>query len=243
MRRLRGRVQPPRLTGTFLHTAAHRRLTLFDLIIRNGTVIDGTRADRYPADVGLRADRITAIGDLGNTQSQHSIDAQGKIVAPGFVDVHNHSDGWLLQQSNFLPKTLQGFTTEVLMADGISYAPVDAATRAHWLYYMRALNGLMQSHYQAGKASPITCNSSTAAPRKTPSPTSPTPTCEPWPAAGIAASPTTCRWRRFSPGSRAAWPKARSAFRLDSTTSPNALPPPTNSSKPAPPWPPNKAST
>ena len=147
MRRLRGRVQPPRLTGTFLHTAAHRRLTLFDLIIRNGTIIDGTRADRYPADIGLRADRIAAIGDLGNTQSQHSIDAQGKIVAPGFVDVHNHSDGWLLQQPNFLPKTLQGFTTEVLMADGISYAPVDAATRAHWLYYMRALNGLMQSHY------------------------------------------------------------------------------------------------
>ena len=120
---------------------------MFDLIIRNGTIIDGTRADRYPADIGLRADRIAAIGDLGDAESQHSIDAQGKIVAPGFVDVHNHSDGWLLQKPNFLPKTLQGFTTEVLMADGISYAPVDATTRAHWLYYMRALNGLMQSHY------------------------------------------------------------------------------------------------
>ena len=120
---------------------------MFDLIIRNGTIIDGTRTDRYPADIGLRADRIAAIGDLGDTASQHSIDAQGKIVAPGFVDVHNHSDGWLLQKPNFLPKTLQGFTTEVLMADGISYAPVDATTRAHWLYYMRALNGLMQSHY------------------------------------------------------------------------------------------------
>ena len=120
---------------------------MFDLIIRNGTIIDGTRTDRYPADIGLRADRIAAIGDLGDTESQHSIDAQGKIVAPGFVDVHNHSDGWLLQKPNFLPKTLQGFTTEVLMADGISYAPVDATTRAHWLYYMRALNGLMQSHY------------------------------------------------------------------------------------------------
>ena len=120
---------------------------MFDLIIRNGTIIDGTRADRYPADIGLRADCIAAIGDLGDAESQHSIDAQGKIVAPGFVDVHNHSDGWLLQKPNFRPKTLQGFTTEVLMADGISYAPVDATTRAHWLYYMRSLNGLMQSHY------------------------------------------------------------------------------------------------
>ena len=126
---------------------AHRSFALFDLTIHNGTLIDGTRANRYPADIGLRADRIAAIGDLGNAESQHRIDARGKIVAPGFVDVHNHSDGWLLQQPNFRPKTLQGFTTEVLMADGISYAPLDAATRAHWLYYMRALNGLMQHHY------------------------------------------------------------------------------------------------
>ena len=82
IRRLRGYVHPPRLTGTFLHPAAHRRLTLFDLIIRNGTIIDGTRADRYPADIGLRADRIAAIGNLRDTESQHSIDAQGKIVRP-----------------------------------------------------------------------------------------------------------------------------------------------------------------
>lgn len=121
---------------------------MHDLIIRNGTIIDGTRAPRYKADIGIRADRITAIGDLSSTEAGQHIDATNKIVAPGFVDVHNHSDGWLLKTPNFLPKTLQGFTTEVLMADGISYAPVDQATRAHWLYYMRALNGLLQSDYQ-----------------------------------------------------------------------------------------------
>ena len=76
---------------------------MFDLIIRNGTIIDGTRADRYPADIGLRADRIAAIGDLGDTESQHSIDAQGKIVAPGFVDVHNHSDGLALAKAQLSP--------------------------------------------------------------------------------------------------------------------------------------------
>ena len=121
---------------------------MYDLTIRNGAIIDGTRAPRYQGDIGIRGARIAAIGDLSTTESAQSIDVKGKIVAPGFVDVHNHSDGWLLKTPNFLPKTMQGFTTEVIMADGISYAPVDADTHAHWIYYMRALNGLQQSDYQ-----------------------------------------------------------------------------------------------
>lgn len=121
---------------------------MHDLIIRNGTLVDGIRTPRYTADIGISADRITAIGDLSSSEAGKTLDATGKIVAPGFVDVHNHSDGWLLKIANFLPKTIQGFTSEVIMADGISYAPVDAATKAHWIYYMRALNGLLQSDYQ-----------------------------------------------------------------------------------------------
>ena len=66
---------------------------------------------------------------------------------PGFVDVHNHSDAWLLKVPQLVPKTIQGFTTEVIMADGISYAPVDAHTNRHWIYYMRALNGLQFEEY------------------------------------------------------------------------------------------------
>ena len=121
---------------------------MYDIIIRNGTLIDGTRAERKKADVALKGDRITAIGDLSTAEAAHTIDATDKIVAPGFVDVHNHSDGWLLKTPNFVPKTIQGFTTEVIMADGISYAPVDPSTRAHWIYYMRALNGLQMSDYR-----------------------------------------------------------------------------------------------
>ena len=79
-------------------------------------------------------DRIAVIGDLSTAAAAHTIDATDKIVAPGFVDVHNHSDGWLLKTPNFVPKTIQGFTTEVIMADGISYAPVDPSPRAHWIY-------------------------------------------------------------------------------------------------------------
>jgi N-acyl-D-amino-acid deacylase len=121
---------------------------LFDLILRGGTIIDGTGAARYGGDVGLRGDRIAAIGDLKDAEARQVIDAAGKIVAPGFVDVHNHSDGWLLKMPHLPVKTLQGFTTEVLMADGISYAPVNEHTARQWLYYLRALNALRLDEYR-----------------------------------------------------------------------------------------------
>ncbi len=116
---------------------------MYDTIIKNGTLIDGTRTARYKADLGIRADRICSIGDLAEQEAGVVIDARDKIVAPGFVDVHNHSDAWLLKIPHLLPKTTQGFTTEVIMADGISYAPLDAHTRHHWIYYLRGLNGLL----------------------------------------------------------------------------------------------------
>src|SRR5687768_7483198 len=120
---------------------------MFDLLIQNGTIIDGTRKPRFAGDVGIRGDRIEAVGSVGRAATRRTIDARGKIVAPGFIDVHNHSDGWLLKGLNFWPKTSQGFTTEVLMADGISYAPVDDLTWKHWHYYLRALNGLLLADY------------------------------------------------------------------------------------------------
>lgn len=121
---------------------------MFDTIICNGEVIDGARRPRYRADVGLQGDRIAAIGDLSNASARETIDAANKIVAPGFIDVHNHSDGWLLKSPHLTPKTLQGFTTEILMADGISYAPVNASTAPQWMFYLRALNGLRLDEYR-----------------------------------------------------------------------------------------------
>ncbi|MCA9146762.1 MAG: amidohydrolase family protein, partial [Planctomycetales bacterium] len=107
---------------------------MFDTIIRHAEVIDGTKRPRFRADVGLQGERIAAIGDLSNASAHETINAAGKIVAPGFVDVHNHSDGWLLKTPHLTPKTLQGFTTEILMADGISYAPVNESTAAQWMF-------------------------------------------------------------------------------------------------------------
>lgn len=119
----------------------------FDVLIQNGTVIDGTGKPRQAAAVGIRGDRIEAIGKLDGATAPQTIDATGKVVAPGFVDVHNHSDGWLLKRPHLTPKTTQGFTTEVLMADGISYAPVKPQNVQEWIYYLRSLNALRADEY------------------------------------------------------------------------------------------------
>src|SRR5262249_53681081 len=98
----------------------------FDLLILGGTVIDGTGSARFAADVAIAGDRIVGIGSFGErrAEARHVIDAAGRIVAPGFIDVHTHADGWLLKIPHLVSKTSQGFTTEILMSDGISYAPV-----------------------------------------------------------------------------------------------------------------------
>lgn len=125
---------------------------MLDLIIRGGTVIDGTRQPRFRADVGLRGDRIEAVGDLSTAAARQLVDATGLIIAPGFIDLHNHSDGWLIRERHFVPKTIQGFTTEVLMSDGISYAPVQPQNAAEWVFYLRSLNALRQDEYEGWRS-------------------------------------------------------------------------------------------
>ncbi|MBX9787932.1 MAG: D-aminoacylase [Pirellulales bacterium] len=120
---------------------------MFDLMIRGGTLIDGTGQARRTADVAVNHDRIAAIGQLAGATAHRTIDAAGLCVAPGFVDVHNHDEGWLLRERHLLHKTTQGFTTEILMSDGISYAPLEPETARDWIYYLRSLDSLLPSHY------------------------------------------------------------------------------------------------
>ena len=120
---------------------------MFDLIIRNGTIVDGQKTPRYHADVGIQGDRIAAIGHLDGVEAHAVIDAGENIVAPGFIDVHTHSDAVLLATPHLVSKTTQGFTTEFLMLDGISYAPVNRHTAHAWIQYLRALDGLPFDKY------------------------------------------------------------------------------------------------
>ena len=125
---------------------------VFDIIFSGGSVIDGTGAARAAADVAVTGDRIAAVGRLAGAEARQTIDCRGRIVAPGFIDVHNHSDGWMLVHPHQTWKTSQGFTTEVLMADGISYAPVDEQSWRQWLYYLRSLNGLSLADYRGWRS-------------------------------------------------------------------------------------------
>ncbi|EAQ02087.1 probable n-acyl-d-glutamate deacylase protein [Pseudooceanicola batsensis HTCC2597] len=96
----------------------------FDLLIRNGTVIDGTGAAGVAADVAVRGDRIVRMGSLGSCTADEAIDAGGLIVAPGFIDAHTHDDRMLLADGNMVPKVSQGVTTVVAGNCGISLAPM-----------------------------------------------------------------------------------------------------------------------
>ncbi len=120
---------------------------MFDLIIRNGAIIDGQKTPRYQADIGVLGDRIAAIGNLADAEAPTSIDATDLVVAPGFIDVHTHSDAVLLATPHLVSKTAQGFTTEFLMLDGISYAPLSRHTAPAWIQYLRALDGLRFEQY------------------------------------------------------------------------------------------------
>ncbi len=96
----------------------------FDLLIRGGTVIDGTMAPRFDADVGIKDGRIAAVGDLASASAARTIDAAGLIVAPGFIDSHTHDDQALLAQPDMAFKVSQGVTTVIAGNCGISAAPL-----------------------------------------------------------------------------------------------------------------------
>src|SRR5688572_4517739 len=93
-----------------------------DLIIRNGTLIDGTRGPRRKADVAISNGKITAVGKISG-KAKTEIDARGKIVAPGFIDAHTHDDRLMLSAPDMAPKVSQGVTTVVAGNCGVSLAP------------------------------------------------------------------------------------------------------------------------
>ncbi|MEA3193548.1 MAG: N-acyl-D-amino-acid deacylase [Betaproteobacteria bacterium] len=99
-----------------------------DLVIRNATVIDGTRAPRFEADLGISAGRVVAIGKV--PKGKKEIDARGKIAAPGFIDAHTHDDRLMLSAPEMAPKVSQGVTTVVAGNCGISLAPAPKGMRS-----------------------------------------------------------------------------------------------------------------
>jgi N-acyl-D-amino-acid deacylase len=113
----------------FLALASLAGAQSYDLVIRNGRVIDGTGSPWYSADIGVRAGRIAAIGLLANAEAKRTIDAQGMVVAPGFIDMLGQSEITILVNPHLPSKIYQGITTEIT-GEGNSVAPVNDAIRA-----------------------------------------------------------------------------------------------------------------
>ncbi len=100
-----------------------------DILIRNGLVADGTGNPLYPADVQIKDDRIAAVGRLPLTQDIRIIDATGKIVCPGFIDCHSHTD-WTIHTNPTVQSTIrQGVTTEIVGNCGMGNAPTSDLSR------------------------------------------------------------------------------------------------------------------
>ena len=102
---------------------------MFDLLITGGRVLDGTGAAEVEADIGIRGDRIADIGDLSGATAASVVKAAGRFVCPGFIDVHSHSDAYLLIEPGAASKVFQGVTTEVVGNCGASAAPLFGAYR------------------------------------------------------------------------------------------------------------------
>lgn len=96
----------------------------FDTLIAGGDVIDGTGAARRRADIGIIADRVAAIGDLSRATAGLRLDANGRCVAPGFIDAHTHDDNIVFATPDMAMKASQGVTTVVVGNCGISLAPL-----------------------------------------------------------------------------------------------------------------------
>ena len=97
---------------------------MYDILIKNGKVIDGQNSAPYLADVAIKGDEIVKIGKIEEPAAR-VIDAAGKIVTPGFIDIHCHSDAIVFHAAKNPLRLRQGFTTEVIGNCGISAAPVN----------------------------------------------------------------------------------------------------------------------
>jgi len=111
----------------------------YDLLIRNGRVVDGTGRPGFVADVGIRGDRIARIGKLPRARARRVIDARGLVVAPGFIDMLGQSEINLLIDPRAMSKVMQGVTTEVT-GEGSTAAPMNERLVAEDADYYRRFN-------------------------------------------------------------------------------------------------------
>jgi N-acyl-D-amino-acid deacylase len=114
---------------------------MFDILITGGKIVDGTGLPWFYGDLGIRGDRIAAVGRLAGAQAAARIDAAGKVVSPGFIDAHVHGDLMLLADPEHEPAIRQGVTTYILGQDGVAMAPASPATLDYMCRYTAGFSG------------------------------------------------------------------------------------------------------
>src|SRR6266567_1708893 len=112
------------LMGVSSSLLAQERNLAFDIVITNGHIIDGTGSPWYSGDLGIRAGKITAIGNLSASARKRTIDAAGKVIAPGFIDMLGQSELTILVDPRLPSKIYQGITSEIT-GEGGSAAPLN----------------------------------------------------------------------------------------------------------------------
>ena len=110
-----------------------------DLVIRNGTVIDGSGGPRYTADVAVTGGKISAIGQ-NLPEGREEIDAKGKLVTPGFVDLHTHYDAQVTWSSRINPSSWNGVTTVMIGNCGVGFAPCKPHQRGKLVELMEGVS-------------------------------------------------------------------------------------------------------
>ena len=122
----------------------------FDLIIKDGMIIDGTRMPRYRADLGIKKGRIAKIGRLRSSDATRTLDATGQIVAPGFVDLHTHYDAQLFWDPHCTISSWHGVTSIVIGNCGFGFAPVYPEARERAMLTMTRVEAIPYASMKAG---------------------------------------------------------------------------------------------
>ncbi len=122
----------------------------FDVVIRDGMIIDGMRMPRFRGDVGIRNGRIAKIGKLGSTNGARAIDAGGMIVAPGFIDLHTHYDAQLFWDPYCSISSWHGVTSIVIGNCGFGFAPVRPEARERAMLTMTRVEAIPFAAMKAG---------------------------------------------------------------------------------------------
>ena len=114
---------------------------IFDWILRGGTVIDGSGKEGFLADVGIQGGKIAAVGDLSGAQAEKTLDVTGRLVTPGFIDIHRHADAALFREGFGNAELFQGLTTIVNGNCGLSIAPSGGAFQKEIFDYLIPVTG------------------------------------------------------------------------------------------------------